>query len=241
MSKLRDQFKTPEGRRKAFLSILLPVAFVGSSVTLYHLSRDTGWQTGTAWLVPVSLDTLAIYALMEYRNSQAEEHARRFAKWVGLGSLGYSVFLNVIGHLVTTHVIQITPWLVGMVGAIPPLSLGLAWHLSVLASAPVSRKRKAKDTKAETPPVKAPTPREPKAETPPVTEPAVQDEAPREPLHSVPQPPETETKATEDEILAWLRKQDKIPGRRPVMNRFGIGSEPAGRLVKQVKQEREAA
>ena len=222
---------SPSARRNAFLTVLLPIALTGSTVTLADLADHTGWSETTKWIVPLSLDLLALMSIVEYRNTQVtNDAARRYAKWLGFIALAVSVTGNAIGHLVATSYLTPGPWLVIAVGAIPPLSLGLAAHLAVLATAPVPKggRRKA--------PVKVPEPRTETSGQRVVATPSREPKPAPVELHAVKPMPDQlgveKRTGTDDQILAWITSQPNGLGKRDLMAVWKVGNARALKLLR---------
>ncbi|WP_020577336.1 hypothetical protein [Actinopolymorpha alba] len=133
-------------RRIAFLLVLAPAAAVASATALASLARATAWAGWSSWLLPVSLDVLAAFAVFEWASKSTPDVARAYARVLAVAALGVSVLGNAVSHLVSAGIVRPGWLLVVLVGAIPPAALGTAVHLAVLASAPVQSRRSGRRT-----------------------------------------------------------------------------------------------
>lgn len=89
---------------------------IASFGSLRSLAHQTGWATGTAWLLPVLLDSLAVAAWTRWLTSGEREAMR----W-GLAATGASIAGNTTSHLIAAGVITPGWQIVSVVGAIPPI------------------------------------------------------------------------------------------------------------------------
>ena len=139
-------------RRILFLIVLAPAAAVASATALASLARATSWPGWSSWLLPISIDVLAAFAVLEWASPKSPTVARSYARALALAALAVSVLGNAVSHLVSAGLVRPGWVLIVLVGAIPPAALGTAVHLAVLASSPVPSRRTARRPAAETVP-----------------------------------------------------------------------------------------
>ncbi|MFD5978315.1 DUF2637 domain-containing protein [Streptomyces bacillaris] len=138
-------------------AIVATVAMAASADTLATLGGAVGWGREMKWSLPVSVDVLALVSGLVWLTAGLPEAARKLGCWLTLVTVGGSMVLNAIGHLVSTNHIVVGPPLVIAVSAVPPLAAALAVHLAAMT---------------------AQGGRGPKTDTAPVSTPAVPDTAP---------------------------------------------------------------
>lgn len=136
-------------RRVLFLIVLAPAAAVASATALASLARATSWPGWSSWLLPISIDVLAAFAVLEWASPRTPALARSYARALALAALGVSVLGNAVSHLVSAGLVRPGWVLVVLVGALPPAALGTAVHLAVLASSPVPSRRAGRRPAAE--------------------------------------------------------------------------------------------
>lgn len=108
-------------------------AAVGSFEGLRSLAAATGWTDWQAPLFPLTVDCYAMTSVRVWlARSTRSERARRFARANAVGAILLSVLGNATWHLVAADLVTVTWVVVVLVGAIPPIVLGLVAHLAVL-------------------------------------------------------------------------------------------------------------
>lgn len=108
-------------------------AAVSSFAGLHALALSTGWHPWAAPLFPLTVDCYALTAVRVWlARSTRSGRARRFARANAVGAILLSVVGNATWHLVAADLVTVT-WVVAvLVGAVPPVVLGLVAHLAVL-------------------------------------------------------------------------------------------------------------
>ena len=108
-------------------------AAVASFTGLRGLALITGWPARLAWLLPVTLDAYAMTSARVWLASTTRaRRARRFARANAIGAIAASIAGNATYHSVTVGLMQITPPIVVLVGAVPAAVLGFTAHLHAL-------------------------------------------------------------------------------------------------------------
>lgn len=130
-------------------AIVATVAMAASADTLATLGGAVGWGREMKWSLPVSVDVLALVSGLVWLTAGLPEAARRLGCWLTLVTVGGSMVLNAIGHLVSTDHIVVGPPLVIAVSAVPPLAAALAVHLAAMTA---QGGREAKNDTATVPP-----------------------------------------------------------------------------------------
>ncbi|MFB6726831.1 DUF2637 domain-containing protein [Kribbella sp. NPDC056345] len=119
-------------------TVLVGVAsIVASFSTLAALAVFVGWGDGSAWLLPVCIDALALGAGRVWLAERYTAEARGFAKAASLAALAVSIAGNAVGHIVALG--SASPWraaLAVVVSAVPPVALATVGHLLTLATVP---------------------------------------------------------------------------------------------------------
>ncbi|WP_439940044.1 DUF2637 domain-containing protein [Streptomyces sp. BBFR115] len=113
-------------------ALVAAVAMAASADTLADLGRSVGWGHRLAWSLPVSVDVLALVAGLAWLAAGA---SRNLGRALTLITVGVSVLLNAVGHLVSTGHLTTGPLLVIAVSAVPPLAAALAVHLGATVNA----------------------------------------------------------------------------------------------------------
>ncbi|MEU0253120.1 DUF2637 domain-containing protein [Streptomyces sp. NPDC006184] len=113
-------------------ALVAAVAMAASADTLADLGRSVGWGHRLAWSLPVSVDVLALVAGLAWL---AAGSGRNLGRVLTLITVGVSVLLNAVGHLVSTGHLTTGPLLVIAVSAVPPLAAALAVHLGATVNA----------------------------------------------------------------------------------------------------------
>lgn len=113
-------------------ALVAAVAMAASADTLADLGRSVGWGHRLAWSLPVSVDVLALVAGLAWLAAGA---GRNLGRVLTLITVGVSVLLNAVGHLVSTGHLTTGPLLVIAVSAVPPLAAALAVHLGATVNA----------------------------------------------------------------------------------------------------------
>jgi hypothetical protein len=124
--------------------IVATVAMAASADTLATLGGAVGWGEVMKWSLPVSVDVLALVSGLVWLTAGLPESARKLGCWLTLVTVGGSMVLNAIGHLVSTNHIVVGPPLVIAVSAVPPLAAALAVHLAAMTAQ--GNRRPATDT-----------------------------------------------------------------------------------------------
>jgi hypothetical protein len=108
-------------------------AAVSSFAGLHALALSTGWHPWAAPLFPLTVDCYALTAVRVWlARSTRSTRARRFARANAVGAILLSVLGNATWHLVAAELVSLTWVVVVLVGAVPPVVLGLVAHLAVL-------------------------------------------------------------------------------------------------------------
>ncbi|MFJ2477753.1 DUF2637 domain-containing protein [Streptomyces sp. NPDC087659] len=115
-------------------AIVATVAMAASADTLATLGGAVGWGEEMKWSLPVSVDVLALVSGLVWLTAGLPEAARSLGRWLTLVTVGGSMVLNAIGHLVSTNHIVVGPPLVIAVSAVPPLAAALAVHLAAMTA-----------------------------------------------------------------------------------------------------------
>ena len=115
-------------------AIVATVAMAASADTLATLGGAVGWGEQMKWSLPVSVDVLALVSGLVWLTAGLPEGARKLGCWLTLVTVGGSMVLNAIGHLVSTDHIVVGPPLVIAVSAVPPLAAALAVHLAAMTA-----------------------------------------------------------------------------------------------------------
>lgn len=113
-------------------TLVAVVAMAASATTLSDLGRAVGWGEVLAWSLPVSVDVLALVAGVAWLAGGAGQALGRVLTLI---TVGVSVLLNSIGHLVSTMHLEASSYLVIGVSAVPPLAAALAVHLGATVNA----------------------------------------------------------------------------------------------------------
>ncbi|MEV0469942.1 DUF2637 domain-containing protein [Streptomyces prunicolor] len=113
-------------------TLVAVVAMAASATTLSDLGRAVGWGEILAWSLPVSVDVLALVAGIAWLAGGA---GQALGRALTLITVGVSVLLNSIGHLVSTRHLEASSYLVIGVSAVPPLAAALAVHLGATVNA----------------------------------------------------------------------------------------------------------
>jgi hypothetical protein len=225
---------------------------VSSFSGLQSLAEAAGWGQWMAPLLPATVDAFALAATRLWLlESTGSRRARRFARTCAIGAIAMSQVGNGVWHLVSAQLLPVTWHVVLVVGAVPPLVLGLVTHLAVL-------RRQVDPVPAATPPVvpsgrlgsgrAAPeVPNEPTEIGPASTEPR-----PPGPGHSRPVPSGPDRRTgdgpryrTEDELLEAGRQADtafraahgRAITRDALRQALRIGGPRATELLRRLKEE----
>lgn len=125
-------------------------AAVSSFDGLRSLALVAGWSTYMAPLLPLTLDAYAMSATRVWLADMATStRARRFARRNAVGAIAASLLGNATYHAGAARLIE-TRWIVVViVGAVPPVVLGLVSHLAVLRGQPETVPQSVPDTTPE--------------------------------------------------------------------------------------------
>jgi len=113
---------------------MLPQNKIGAFFAgLRGLAAISGWPTGLAWLLPITIDAHAMTSARVWlAASTRSDSARRFARTNALGALIVSIAGNATYHAVGTGLLIVNWPIVVLVGAVPATVLGLTAHLHAL-------------------------------------------------------------------------------------------------------------
>jgi hypothetical protein len=115
------------------LSVSALSAAVSSFAGLHALALSTGWHPWAAPLFPLTVDCYALTAVRVWlAGSTRSVRARRFARANAFLAILLSVAGNATWHLMAAGLVTVTWAVVVLVGAVPPVVLGLVAHLAVL-------------------------------------------------------------------------------------------------------------
>lgn len=138
MSKTETEVAVSAGRDRLVVSLVAGAAMVGavamaaSASTLAALGHAVGWTQWDglmAWVLPVSVDALALVAGAVWLAKGTGESATRLARQVTVVAVLGSVGLNAVGHLEESGDLEVTAlWRIG-VSTVPPLVAAIAVHL----------------------------------------------------------------------------------------------------------------
>jgi hypothetical protein len=108
-------------------------ATLASFAGLRGLAAVSGWPTGLAWLLPITIDAHAMTSARVWlAASTRSDTARRFARTNAIGALTVSIAGNATYHAVGTGLLTVNWPIVVLVGAVPATVLGLTAHLHAL-------------------------------------------------------------------------------------------------------------
>lgn len=108
-------------------------AAVSSFEGLRSLALVAGWSARMAFLLPLTIDAYAMSATRVWlADSTGSARARRFARSNAIGAILASLVGNATYHAVATGLLRTNWVVVVIVGAVPPVVLGLVSHLAVL-------------------------------------------------------------------------------------------------------------
>jgi hypothetical protein len=129
--------ETRAARRDWWVALGLFVSAVSAAVSsfagLHALALSTGWHRRAAPLFPLTVDCYALTAVRVWlARSTRSARARRFARANAVGAILLSVLGNGTWHLVAAELVSVTWVVVVLVGAVPPVVLGLVAHLALL-------------------------------------------------------------------------------------------------------------
>lgn len=218
------------------LAVVCVAAVVASFSTLASLAEFTGWSTWASWLLPLCLDALGMTACLVWLDPSAPKRSRRYAAWMTWVAAGLSVLGNGAGHLASTGHLAQGLLLVVLVGSVPPATVSVVVHLIVTSSPSKVAARPVRDA--------APVPAE--VEDKPKTA-AVKKAVPKSsPVKSEPD----KTGPEVDEVLMqrarhfaeqYEQANGKPPGRDAIKTGLKVGTDPATKILNELKKEREAA
>jgi len=130
-------------------------AALASFAGLRGLAAISGWPTGLAWLLPITIDAHAMTSARVWlAASTRSDSARKFARTNALGALTLSIAGNATYHAVGTGLLIVNWPIVVLVGAVPATVLGLTAHLHALRTRTDRRSEPARRQ-----PVSAPRPK----------------------------------------------------------------------------------
>lgn len=128
---------TRAARRDSWVALGMSVSALSAAVSsfagLHALALSTGWHPWAAPLFPLTVDCYALTSVRVWlARSTRSTRARRFARTNAAGAILLSVLGNATWHLVAAELVTVTWVAVVLVGAVPPVVLGLVAHLAVL-------------------------------------------------------------------------------------------------------------
>jgi hypothetical protein len=131
------EYETRAIRRGWWVALGLFVSALSAAVSsfagLHALALSTGWHPWAAPLFPLTVDCYALTAVRVWlARSTRSARAQRFARANAVGAILLSVLGNATWHLVAAELVTVTWVVVVLVGAVPPVVLGLVAHLAVL-------------------------------------------------------------------------------------------------------------
>src|SRR2546430_14035529 len=108
-------------------------AAVSSFAGLRALALVAGWSDLMASLLPLTIDAYAMSATRVWlADSTASAKARKFARSNAVGAILASLVGNATYHAIAARLISASWIVVVVVGAVPPVVLGLVSHLAGL-------------------------------------------------------------------------------------------------------------
>jgi hypothetical protein len=106
---------------------------VSSFSGLRSLALVAGWSAAMAPLLPLTIDAYAMSATRVWlADATASARARRFARNNAVGAILASLLGNATYHAIAAGLVRTSWAVVVVVGAVPPVVLGLVSHLAVL-------------------------------------------------------------------------------------------------------------
>lgn len=252
--------ETRPARRDWWVSVGMAVSAASAAVSsfsgLRSLAEATGWPDLLAPMLPLTIDSYAATSIRVWlAGSTRSARARKFARANAVGAILLSLAGNAVSHLIAAHLLAASWLVVLVVGAVPPVILGLVVELAVLRTVdPVV------STEAVPSPIPAIPPADEAVGTQPSTETEVQPEAgPRAgPGRTAARQSGTSPAAgtrthkryqTQDELVLAAREADgayrAAHGGKPITRdalreALGIGGARATAMLRQLKQERGA-
>ncbi|GAB3519412.1 hypothetical protein GCM10027575_45300 [Phytohabitans suffuscus] len=119
------------------MSVSAASAAVSSFDGLRSLALLAGWNVYMAPLLPLTIDAYAMSATRVWlADTLASERARRFARRNAVGAILASLVGNATYHAIAAGILASNWMVVVVVGAVPPVVLGLVSHLAVLRKQP---------------------------------------------------------------------------------------------------------
>jgi hypothetical protein len=127
----------PPARRDWWVALGLSVSALSAAVSsfagLHALALAAGWHQWAAALFPLTVDCYALTAVRVWLAASTRSvRARKFARANAFLAILLSVAGNATWHLVASGLVTVTWTVVVLVGAVPPVVLGLVTHLAVL-------------------------------------------------------------------------------------------------------------
>jgi DNA-binding transcriptional ArsR family regulator len=117
------------------LAVVAASAIATSFSALTGLARIAGWSAHIAFTLPLIVDTLGVVGTKVWLSGPTG--VRPLARRVALLAIVCSVSGNIAYHLVAAGLLHPSVWLVVIIGATPPVALGLVGHVAAsLAAAP---------------------------------------------------------------------------------------------------------
>lgn len=119
------------------LAVVALSAVATSFSALTGLADDAGWSRHVAFTLPLIVDTLGTVGTKVWLAGPTA--IRPLARRVAVLAIICSVSGNIAYHLVVAGLLHPSVWLVVIIGAVPPVGLGLVGHLAAaLATAPAA-------------------------------------------------------------------------------------------------------
>jgi Protein of unknown function (DUF2637) len=110
-------------------------AAISSFSSLRTLAIFAGWAPWSAVLLPLTVDAYAATSTRVWlAGGTRSRRARRFARWNAAGAILLSLAGNATAHLIEAQLLAVSWVVVLVVGAVPPVILGLVAELAVLRS-----------------------------------------------------------------------------------------------------------
>lgn len=137
-------------------------AAVSSFSGLRSLALVAGWSATLAPLLPLTIDAYAMSATRVWlADTTASARARRFARKNAVGAILASLLGNATYHAIAAGLVSTSWAVVVVVGAVPPVVLGLVSHLAVLRRQvdppnPAALRRPKRPARPLPPPVPSP-------------------------------------------------------------------------------------
>ncbi len=209
-------------RRDWTTDLGLLVVGVAAAILTFTTLRDLAEQcgiTGTflglrlSYLVPVTVDAAGVVAARVWLKRTGGPDAVRFGRTLAWACIGASILGNAGQHGMAAYGIAPPWWVVVLVSAVPPATLGAVVHLGHL-----TRRTVEADPVRTTLPTERTTPD--RVEDPLVTPGPVAE----------PEPVERTVEDLAEDLRRVVAAEGSMPSREKVRLRYGIGSRKADRV-----------